>query len=114
MVLVGLLASIGLVTVGSGNQERELQNEVNRLHAVLRMAAEEAIYTNTEIGVLIDGNEYGFLSFNEEEAKWEEVSQSFLKSYTLPDWIVMDLQREGELKSLLSSDQESSVSAGQG
>ena len=111
MVLVGLLATIGLVTVGTGNQERELQNEVNRLHAVLRMAAEEAVYSNTEIGVTIDDHEYGFLSFNEEEAKWEEVTQSFLKTYALPDWIVMDLQREGDLQSLVSSNKEQSSQA---
>ena len=35
IVLIGLLASIGLTTVGSGNQGRALNNEVNRLHAVL-------------------------------------------------------------------------------
>jgi len=61
IVLIGLLASIGLTTVGSGNQGRALNNEVNRLHAVLRMASEEAIYSNTEIGVRFDSGAYSFL-----------------------------------------------------
>lgn len=100
MVLLGLLASIGLVTVGTGNQDRELENEVQRLHAVLRMAAEEAIFSNTEIGAVIEDDGYAFLNFNEEDGKWEQAPQNFLRAYTLPEWMLIDFRREGEERRL--------------
>lgn len=100
VVLLGLVASVGLVTVGTGNQERELDNEVNRLHAVLRMASEEAIYSNTEVGVVIEDDGYAFLHFNEEESKWEPAPNNFMKTYTLPEWVTIDFKREGDEKHL--------------
>lgn len=104
MVLLGLISSIALTTVGGGNQKRELNNEVNRLHAVLRMAAEESIYSNTEIGVVIEEDLYEFLTYDEEEGKWSPAEPHFLRSYTLPEWISLDFEREGKERKLLGSE----------
>jgi general secretion pathway protein H len=101
MVLLGLISSIALTTVGGGNQKRELNNEVNRLHAVLRMAAEESIFSNTEIGVVIDTGVYEFLTFDETNGKWVAAEPHFLRSYALPEWISLDFQREGKERELL-------------
>jgi general secretion pathway protein H len=101
MVLLGLISSIALTTVGGGNQKRELNNEVNRLHAVLRMAAEEAIFSNTEIGVVIENDLYEFLVFDESEGKWSAAEPHFLRTYSLPEWISLEFQREGKERKLL-------------
>jgi len=103
MVLLGLISSIALTTVGGGNQRRELNNEVNRLHAVLRMAAEESIFSNTEIGVVIESDLYEFLIFDESQGKWTAAEPHFLRAYTLPEWISLDFQREGKERKLLGS-----------
>lgn len=95
MVILGLVASVALTTVGSGNQRQELMNEVNRLHAVLRIAAEEAIVSNSEIGVVIEPDLYEFLVFDEKKAQWTNSSQHALRSYSLPEWLTLDFQREG-------------------
>jgi len=106
MVLLGLISSIALTTVGGGNQKRELMNEVNRLHAVLRMAAEESIFSNTEIGVVIESDLYEFLTYNESEGKWVAAEPLFLRSYSLPEWISLDFQREGKKRKILGSQSE--------
>jgi len=103
MVLLGLISSIALTTVGGGNQKRELNNEVNRLHAVLRMAAEESIFSNTEIGVVIEADLYEFLTFDETEGKWIAAEPHFLRPYPLPEWISLDFQREGKERKLLGN-----------
>ena len=103
MVLLGLISSIALTTVGGGNQKRELNNEVNRLHTVLRMAAEESIFSNTEIGVVIDTGMYEFLTFDESNGQWVSAEPHFLRSYPLPEWISLDFQREGKERQLLGS-----------
>lgn len=110
IVLIGLLASIGLTTVGSGNQGRALNNEVNRLHAVLRMASEEAIYSNTEIGVRFDSGAYSFLVYDEKEESWVEAPQRFLRAHPLPEWLIMEWRREDELR--IPGAEKSELSAG--
>lgn len=101
MVLLGLLSGIAVTTLGGSNQGRELANEVNRLHAVLRMASEEAIFSNQEIGVVIESDLYEFLIYDEESKSWNNASQSYLQTHNLPEWIDIDFQREGKERKIL-------------
>lgn len=100
MVLIALLASVVAFTVGQGNQRRELINEAKRLHAVLRLAADEAIYQNLEIGVVIDEKGYEFLGYDEDKEVWVGLPQPFLKPRQFPDWIWLELNRDYELREL--------------
>jgi general secretion pathway protein H len=113
VVLLGLLTSVAVTTVGSGNQARELEIETNRLHALLRIAADEAVFSSTEIGVAIEDKGYEFLEYNEEERQWAEASSAQLKSYVFPDWVVVDFRRDGEEKTLPKGDDEESREFGE-
>ena len=101
MLLLGLISAIALTTVGSGNQVREMQNEARRLQAVLLMASDEAVFSNEEIGVIIEPDHYAFLSFNEQEGRWEDSEKHSLKLHTLPEWLNIDFQREGKKRKIL-------------
>jgi general secretion pathway protein H len=107
IVLLGLLTTVAVSTVGGGNQARELEIETNRLHALLRIAADEAVFTNTEIGVAIEDKGYEFLIYDEENREWVESSSVQLKPYVFPEWIVIDFRRDGEEQTLPSKDEES-------
>ncbi len=100
LVVLGLIAGIGVASLGGGNLERELQNEANRLHAVLRLAAEEAIVSNDEIGVYIDNQAYGFVVYDEEQAQWIPSDVAFLRDHQLPEWAVMDFERQGQKREI--------------
>jgi general secretion pathway protein H len=103
LVLLGLISSIALTTVGGGNQYREMQNEVRRLQAVLLMASDEAVFSNEEIGVMIESDYYAFLSFNEQEGSWEDSQNYSLRTHALPEWITIDFQREGKERKILGA-----------
>ena len=100
MVLIALLAGVVAMTIGEGNQRRELANEAKRFHAVLRMAADEAIFQNVEIGVVLGTEQYEFLAYNEEKSRWEGMPQNFLKSHQFPDWIEVEFNREEQAATL--------------
>jgi general secretion pathway protein H len=106
LVLLGLMSSIALMTLGGGNQTREMMNEVNRLHAVLRLAADEAIYSNEEIGVALESDSYEFLVWDEQESQWNNSDKQALRSRTLPSWLTMDFQREGKERKILGSTED--------
>lgn len=101
LVLLGLISAIGLSTVGGGNQLREMQNEARRLQAVLLMASDEAIFSNEEIGVVIESDHYAFLTFNEQEGRWEDSQNYSLRTHALPEWLNIDFQREGKERKIL-------------
>lgn len=103
LVLLGLISSLALVTVGGGNQTREMINEVNRMHAILSIAADEAIYSNEEIGVLVEDEGYEFLVWNEKDAKWENSEKQALRPRVLPEWLTLDFQREGKEREILGT-----------
>ena len=101
LVLLGLISAVGLSTMGGGNQVREMQNEARRFQAVLLMASDEAIFSNEEIGVLIESDHYAFLTFNEQEGRWEDSQKYSLRAHALPEWLNIDFQREGKERKIL-------------
>ncbi len=101
LVLLGLISAIGLSTVGGGNQIREMQNEARRLQAILLMASDEAVFSNEEIGVLIEPDYYAFLTFNEQGGRWEDSQNYSLRKHALPEWLNIDFQREGKERKIL-------------
>ena len=100
MVLLGLLSGVAVFILGSGKLQRELDIESHRLHTLLRMASEEAILSNTEIGFVIDDDHYEFLEYDDEKQTWASSSVSVLKSRDLPEWLAPEFQREGRAKIL--------------
>jgi general secretion pathway protein H len=109
IVLLGLLTSIAVGVAGGGSQQRELQNEVARLHAVLNMAMDEAILSNNEIGAIVDSEGYEFVVYNEESVAWEAAAQDFLSTYPFPDWLVSDFRREGDTNRDLPTQDQSAA-----
>lgn len=103
LVLLGLISAIAVSVVGGGNQIREMQNEARRLQAVLLMASDEAVFSNEEIGVLIESDHYAFLTFNEQEGKWEDSLKYGLRTHVLPEWLNIDFQREGKERKILGA-----------
>lgn len=95
MVLLGLLTSLATTSIG-GNQARELDIETNRLHALLRAAANEAVFTNTEIGMQVFEQGYGFITYDEEAQAWQAAMTSILQDKELPEWMFIEFEREGE------------------
>lgn len=95
MVLLGLLTSLATTSIG-GNQTRELEIETNRLHALLRTAANEAVFTNTEIGMQIFEEGYSFITYDEDAQTWQAASSTILQANELPEWMFIEFEREGE------------------
>ncbi len=95
MVLLGLLTSLATTSIG-GNQARELEIETNRLHALLRTAANEAVFTNTEIGMQVFEEGYSFITYDEDAKTWQAASSNILQAQELPEWMFIEFEREGE------------------
>lgn len=106
LVVVGLLASLAVISLGDGGRQRELENEVRDLFLLMQTASEQAILNNQEIGLLLDDNEYEFLLYNEENGEWERKQERLFASRQFPDWMTVTEFIENDQPRLASDDEK--------
>lgn len=87
MIVVGLLAALAVVSLGGGNQQRELEEEVRELFLLIQTAADQAVVNNQEIGLVLDEERYRFVVFDEREQEWESQGERLFRPRSLPDWM---------------------------
>lgn len=106
LVLVGLLASLAVVNMGGGSQQREMTSKIRELYVLMQTASEQAILNNEEIGLVIDEQGYRFVVYDEREQEWKTESERLFQGRGFPDWMSVALFSEGDIPRLASSDDE--------
>lgn len=111
VLLVGILGSMVMLSVGTGGAERQLQEESDRLVALLGQAAGEAVMQNQEYGLRLTDSGYTFLCLNEQTQRWGECSDTIFRARDIPAGLELRLLRQGALKELpLTGDAGAAVS----
>ena len=62
LVVVGLLASLAVFTMGGSSQQRELENEVRELYMLMQPASEQAVLANLDLGLRLEDDASQFVS----------------------------------------------------
>ncbi len=91
VVVVGLLATIAVVNMGSGSQLRELQNHAQELYLDLQTASDQAVLDNEEIGLVLEDNGYYMATYDEDKGTWHAGSGRLLGHHAMPDWVSVQL-----------------------
>ena len=100
LVLIGIIASVSVMTVGGNNQNKELVSELKRVHALLQLLADDAVLNSQELGLYIDSEGYRFLSYNEDTQDWVSINQLPFLDRSLPEWLTVTLQTSEDLPTL--------------
>ncbi len=111
LVLIGVVASVSVLTIGANNQNKELMNELKRVHALLRLVTDEAILNSQELGFFIDSDGYRFLRYDEDNQNWTAYGQVPFQDRVLPEWMTVSLQKSEDLPALPLSDQPNTEEA---
>lgn len=106
LVLVGLLASLAIVNLGGGSEQREMNSKVRELYVLMQTASEQAILNNEELGLQIDERGYRFLVFNELDQQWQSESERLFRGRDFPEWMSVTLFSEGDIPRLASRDDD--------
>lgn len=95
-LIIGLM--IGVVNLSSGiNRQVDVQEEIERLAALIDLAAQESVFKSAEIAVEFEENNYRFLTLVENE--WQAIeADRILRERQLPAGLEMELFIEGEKK----------------
>ncbi len=103
VVIIGILTSIVGYAV-SGNSQRLLEREVNRLQQVLTMVADEALLSGMDYGFVMEADRYRIVRFNTENTYWEPAENDAFSSHQLPEGMGMSITLEGEKLNLIKQE----------
>ncbi|MCK7543101.1 type II secretion system minor pseudopilin GspH [Marinobacter bryozoorum] len=100
LVLVGLLASLAIVNLGGGSEQREMNSKIRELYVLMQTASEQAILNNEELGLVVDEQGYRFLVYDELEQEWRSQSERLFQGRRFPEWMSVTLFSEHDLPRL--------------
>ncbi|MFS4424843.1 type II secretion system minor pseudopilin GspH [Stutzerimonas stutzeri] len=93
IVLLGILVSVAVLSVGGSSTSRELRDEARRLAALIGVMSDEAVLDSREYGLLINSEGYRVLRYDETAMRWLEVERR--KTHKVPAWMRLDLELDG-------------------
>lgn len=94
LVIVGVIASFAIVSIGSRALDDRLDTEARRLHELLALAADEAVLQGTELGFVQTDGGYAFLTLK--DGAWLPLDDSgALRGRLLAEPLYLQLRIEG-------------------
>lgn len=93
VLIIGIIISFASLSIGQ-NSSRVVQDEVERLHGLIRLAGEEAVLQGRELALEFDRDSYRFLELGVKD--WQPVQEDpMLRERPLPEAIEFELLLEG-------------------
>lgn len=96
LVIVGLISTLAVFTMGGSSQQRELEVEVQSLYLRMQTVSEQAVLNNLEAGLVIETDSYRFLVFDDETQAWEISPERLFQAHTLPSWVSINVSLPSE------------------
>ncbi|MCW8988872.1 MAG: type II secretion system minor pseudopilin GspH [Gammaproteobacteria bacterium] len=96
IVLLGIVTSLAVLSMGASGAERKMEEEAKRLHALIKLVREEAIIQAKEIAMEINKQEYLFLEYKEK--KWIPLNNKIFQARTINEELDFRVETETELK----------------
>lgn len=95
IVVIGIIVSIGLLSLGVLGDDRQLRREAFRIGSLLEVAQDEAVMQGREFGLEVMLTSYRFVEFDPFQRLWAEVqTDDVFRARQLPEGIEFDLLLE--------------------
>ncbi len=89
IVIMSIMLSFLVISIGGGERDKSLQDEAKRITALIKLAAEQSLLQSIEIGLLADEESYQFLKQDGEQ--WVPLPENNFRKRTLPQEIQFEL-----------------------
>ena len=104
IVLLGIVTSFAVLSMGSGSAERKMEEEAKRLHALIKLVREESIIQAKEIAMEINKQEYSFLEYKDK--KWIPLTSKIFHARSIKDELEFRVDTEMQSKIFESEKQK--------
>ena len=96
VVIIAIMATVATLSVGLLGDDREIEDETERLANAVALLQEQAQLEGRDYGLRIEADNYEFLRFDAFELRWTEVeADPALQPHQLPPGLVFELVLEG-------------------
>ncbi len=94
VVLIGIILTFVVRSVGDGGRQERIQREVLRIIALVELVGEESVLTSSLIGMRFEKQGYAFMHYDGE--RWNEIEgDELLSAHQLDEVMEMELLVEG-------------------
>lgn len=98
VLVVGIISGVAMLSFNPGGAERQLQDESDRLAALMAQASDEAVMQNQEYGLKIIDKGYYFLCLDEAKQRWKSCPESgSFRQRELPEGLEIHLLYGGKM-----------------
>ena len=104
LVVVGLLASLAVLTMGGSSRDREMENEVRELYLLMQTASEQAVLNNTELGLILEDDSFRFVAWEDRSGEWKVPAEAMFRLRELPEWLTVTEFIENDTPRLASEE----------
>jgi len=95
LVIIGVIVSFAVLSFGVLGKDSEVQEESERLVAILTQAREEAALQGRDLGLRLEPASYEFMSLEPRRGGWETITDDdLLRRRDLPEGVTMRLWLE--------------------
>lgn len=95
LVIVGILISIAVLSLGAIGKDRDVEREGQRMRSLLQMAGDEAELQGRDFGIEFIRQGYRFVEYDPLFERWGEIAgDEILRPRTLPEGYEMELYLE--------------------
>lgn len=95
IVIMAVVTGAAVLSI-SGGSTRALRTEAERLQDALQLAADEAVFEGTQIGVALSPHAYEFLHIDGTPKRWQPLDDRAMRRYAFSSGITLTLQQEGK------------------
>lgn len=96
MVIIAVMTTLGVLSMGTLGQDRQLDAEVERYADVVAAALEQAVLEGRDFGVYFAPEGYQVYVYAAERQRWETVPDDRIyEQHALPEGLEMRLELEG-------------------
>src|SRR5699024_5227137 len=111
LVIVGILVTLAVLSIGGEGQQAHMQTASQRMHQVLELASQEAIVRNLKLGIVVNKHGYHFVMLNREH-KWVTYTKALpLKPHHVHSDINLLILVQGLKAGLTKTDKETAPQA---
>jgi general secretion pathway protein H len=98
LIIIGVIATLAVVSTGGRGPEALLEQEAKRLQSLFRLAGEEAVLLDRQIGLRFEEEGYEFLALA--DGGWVPIDDDVLRPRQIPDGVDLSLQVNGRQQNL--------------
>ncbi len=110
--IVGIIAAMATLSVGTATREKGLEKELERIGDLVKLAGDEAVLQNRELGLTFYRTEYEFSYFDPAEQTWTPLADAAgpFSPRPFPPNTEVELEIEGRRVALDASRPERKIS----